>query len=284
MQVHPAAGADSKPADKTENEFEGELEAFMGKPLFTMQQLFTKRGGRNIVSAKDGTVLAIHHGTVRRSVDGGKTWSEAAKIGPDAGGNAIVDEKTGRVMLVVPTGHRWSSDDAGQTWKREEIKVLPNKMGHGAGGKDLNANCFQPGVTLQFGKFKGRLITPLRWSPSNSLMWRPVIYNTAMYSDDRGKTWQTTNPFPVLGTGEAALAEISDGRILYSSREHMTRGNRFFAWSYDGGERWLNFWRSDVLPDGARGTSYGCMSGLIRLPVKGRDILVYSNLDTAGAR
>jgi sialidase-1 len=112
------------------------------------------------------------------------------------------------------------------------------------------------------------------------LQWRPYIYNTAIYSDDHGKTWQTTAPFPVLGTGEAALAEISDGRILYSSREHMSRGNRFFAWSYDGGERWLNFWRSEILPDGARGTSYGCFGGLIRLPVKDRDILLYSNLDT----
>jgi len=152
-------------------------------------------------------------------------------------------------------------------------------MGHGADG-DLDAFCMQPGVTLRFGRYTGRLIMPARWCPSNALPWRPVIYNTAIYSDDRGETWQTTNPFPVLGMGEAALAEISDGRILYSSREHMTRGNRFFAWSYDGGERWLNFWRSEVLPDGPRGTSYGCMGGLIRLPVQGRDILIYSNLDT----
>ena len=266
--------------DKTENELDGKLDLFMGEPQFAMQELFKGRGGRNIVTARDGTLLAFHGKTVRRSTDGGKTWSDPAEIGPDAGGNAIVDEKTGSIMLVNPTGHRWISEDAGRNWKREEIEVLPNKMGHGAGGKDLNANCFQPGVTLQFGKHKGRLIMPVRWSPSNTLMWRPVIYNTAVYSDDRGKTWQTTNPFPVLGTGEAALAEISDGRILYSSREHMTRGNRFFAWSYDGGERWLNFWRSEILPDGARGTSYGLMGGLIRLPVEGRDILLYSNIDT----
>ena len=268
--------------EKTGNALDGKLEAFMREPRFAMQELFKGRGGRNIVTARDGTVLAFNGKTVRRSADGGKTWSDAAEIGPDAGGNAIVDETTGRIMLVVPSGHCWMSDDAGRTWTREEINVLPNKMGHGASGKNLDANCFQPGVTLQFGKHKGRLIMPLRWIPSNALMWRPVIYNTAIYSDDRGKTWQTTNPFPVLGTGEAALAEISDGRILYSSREHMTRGNRFFAWSYDGGERWLQFWRSDVLPDGARGSSYGCMGGLIRLPVEGRDILIYSNLDTDG--
>jgi sialidase-1 len=60
----------------------------------------------------------------------------------------------------------------------------------------------------------------------------------------------------------------------------MSRGNRFFAWSHDGGERWVDFWRSETLPDGPRGTSYGCMGGLIRLPFENRDVLLYSNLDT----
>jgi sialidase-1 len=145
---------------------------------------------------------------------------------------------------------------------------------------DLGAGAMQPGITLLFGKHSGRLLMPVRFIPSNALEWRRYIYNTAIYSDDGGATWTTTTPFPVFGTGEAALAELSDGRVLYSSREHMSQGNRFFATSYDGGTTWLNFWRSDILPDGARGTSYGCMGGLIRLPVMGHDILVYSNLDT----
>ncbi|MBM3334458.1 exo-alpha-sialidase, partial [Candidatus Sumerlaeota bacterium] len=60
----------------------------------------------------------------------------------------------------------------------------------------------------------------------------------------------------------------------------MSRGNRYFAWSHDGGELWIGASQSPDLPDGARGTSYGCMGGMIRLPVGGRDILIYSNLDT----
>ncbi|MGM0487571.1 MAG: exo-alpha-sialidase [Planctomycetota bacterium] len=267
--------------------FEGELSAFLGKPHFVLRQLYgmdkkEERGGRNIITAWDGTVLAFDGPRVRRSADGGETWSEPIEIGPKANGcNAVVDEATGAVMLIHPDGHRLISSDAGQTWKEEAITVHPNLIEHGSSEKkNLDAGCMQPGVTLLFGDHKGRLLMPVRWIPSNALPWRPYIYNTAIYSDDHGKTWRTTAPFPVFGTGEAALAEISDGRILYSSREHMSRGNRFFAWSHDGGERWINFWRSDILPDGARGTSYGCMGGLIRLPVKGRDILVYSNLDT----
>ncbi len=266
---------------------QGDLSAFLGKPHFAMQQLYgmgkkQERGGRNIVSAQDGTVLAFDGPQVRRSTDGGKTWGDPIELGTEANGcNAVVDEVTGAVMMVHPDGHRLISRDAGQTWKHEAIKVRANLIGHGSSEKkNLNAGCMQPGITLLFGEHKGRLLMPVRWIPSNSLPWRPYIHNTAMYSDDRGKTWQTTAPFPVFGTGEAALAEVSDGRILYSSREHMSRGNRFFAWSHDGGDRWINFWRSEILPDGARGTSYGCMGGLIRLPIEGRDILIYSNLDT----
>jgi sialidase-1 len=115
---------------------------------------------------------------------------------------------------------------------------------------------------------------------SNDVAWRPYHYSTAVYSDDGGAVWQVSKPFPVLGTGEATLAELSDGRILYNSREHMSRGNRFFAWSHNGGDLWINASRSPDLPDGVRGSSYGCMGGMVRLPLAGRDVLLYSNLDT----
>jgi sialidase-1 len=64
----------------------------------------------------------------------------------------------------------------------------------------------------------------------------------------------------------------------------MSRGNRFFATSYDGGSLWIEARRSGELPDGPRGTSYGLMGGMLRLPIAGRDILLYSSSDTeAGA-
>ena len=263
---------------------EGPMDAFQGESEFQMQELFEGRGGRSIV-AVNGTMLAFNRGLLRSSDDGGKTWSEAREIGHEAGGNVIVNETNGEVMLVQPgRGYMWKSKDNGQTWNREDIKVLPDGFGHGSPERSpLSVGAMQPGITLKYGGHKGRLLMPGRISgpeSSNAVVWRPYHYNSAMYSDDGGKTWQVSRPFPVLGTGEAALAEVSDGRILYSSREHMTRGNRFFAWSHDDGNTWLNPYRSPYLPDGARGTSYGCMGGLIRLPVEGHDILLYSNLDT----
>jgi len=263
------------------------LEEFLGEPSFQpMQTLWRGRGGwGGIVSTPDGTVVAFQSpggGTCRRSLDGGKTWGPEIMIAPDAkGGNALVDETQGDLLYVNPgEGWLYRSRDSGATWARETCEVRPD--GFGLTPKREGVSAMQPGITLAFGKHKGRLLTPARiMGPKNSndVPWRPYHYSTAMYSDDGGKVWQTSKPFPVFGTGEAALAELSDGRVLYNSREHMSRNNRYFAWSDDGGDLWNDATQTE-LPDGVRGSSYGCMGGMIRLPVAGRDILLYSNLDT----
>ena len=266
------------------------LNAFLGKQVFVpMQELWKNRGGTSIVVAHDGTVIAFRGtggNTLRRSVDGGRTWSNDIEIASGATqGNVVVDETTGDILYVKPkAGVVFRSGDHGLTWTAEEIAEV---KADGFGLIPTSVSCMQAGVTLKFGKHKGRLLMPARiMGPegSNDVKWRPYHYSTAIYSDDGGKTWKTSRPFPVMGTGEAALAELSDGRVLYNSREHMSDGNRFLAWSHDGGRLWLDVRRSKDLPDGPRGSSYGCMGGMIRLPVKGRDILIYSNLDTGAGQ
>lgn len=264
------------------------LEEFLGEPVFVpVQQLWKGRGGwGGILTAKDGAVVAFQSpggGKCRRSRDGGRTWDDDIVIGPDANqGNAIVDETKGDILYVNPgAGWLFRSRDHGASWVREEIEVRPDGFGHSP--KTEGVAAMQCGITLAFGEHRGRLIMPARImgpKASNAVEWRPYHYSTALYSDDGGAVWQTSKPFPVLGTGEAALAELSDGSILYNSREHMSRGNRFFARSHNGGDLWIDASRSPDLPDGARGTSYGCMGGMIRLPIDGHDILLYSNLDT----
>lgn len=258
------------------------------EPFFEMQQIF--EGGRfpSVVVAMDGTVLAFRAESktcpveLRRSEDGGANWSETIRAGEKNVnlGAAIVDENSGDVLVFEGGDIMYRSQDRGLTWRKEDVTILPDKLGgvgstHGA----------DSGITLRFGEHKGRLLQPARVYPpgmDNSLPFRPYIYNSAIYSDDGGKTWQTSTPFPVLGTGEGALAELSDGRVYYNSREHMTQGNRYIAWSDDGGEIWLNPTRCPYLPDGMRGSSYGCMGALTRLPIDDADILIYSNLDSEG--
>ncbi|MCU0873574.1 MAG: glycoside hydrolase [Pirellulaceae bacterium] len=286
--AEPGMAAAASPQNRNPADCPG-LQAFLGAPVsLPLQQLWKGRGGTNIVTVRDGTVIAFQSmasNKIRRSSDGGRTWSEDLEIGPGATyGNAVVDETSGDLLYVNPAQQwLWRSRDHGLTWARETITVRPD----GFGLVPNTVSSMQPGITLQFGSHQGRLLMPGRIQGpkySNDVEWRPYHYSTAVYSDDGGKNWQTSHPFPVLGTGEAALAELSNGSILYNSREHMSRGNRFMAWSHDGGALWLDAYRSPELPDGPRASSYGCMGGMIRLPVEGLDVLLYSNLDTDAGR
>jgi sialidase-1 len=251
---------------------------------FFTQQLFEGRGGRSIVATKEGTMLAFNGNELRKSKDG-NSWTAIEDIGEDAKGtNAVVNEENGEILLLSPKGYLLKSKDHGATWNKEEITILPDAFGLGAPGRSpVIVWASQAGITLKYGSKKGRLIMPARIlgpENSNDEEWRPYHYNTALFSDDGGKVWQVSSPFPVMGTGESALTELADGSIYYSSREHMSKGNRFVAWSYDGGNTWLNTYRCEYLPDGPKESSYGCMGGVVRLPIDGKDILIYSNLDS----
>ncbi|MFA5688221.1 MAG: sialidase family protein [Kiritimatiellales bacterium] len=263
-------------------------------PFFEMQELFIGRGGRNIVVALDGTVLAFHTPDVgfRRSQDGGATWTDLEIIDKRAKGNVIVDTNSGDILYINPAkGLLWRSTDHGNSWRQETMHIEPNFFGHGTpDGIPQNSVAAESGITIQFGAYPRRLLSPSRIaapSNSNDEKYRAYHYNCALYSDDGGKNWQTSDPFPILGTGEGALVELSTGEIYYNSRCHTaTDCKRREAWSFDSGRTWINPGKAD-LPDGLIGDSYGCHGGLIRLPFEGQDIILFSNLDaemTGGMR
>jgi len=271
---------------------EGKLEAFMGEPKLDIKQVY--RGGRfpNVLVAVDGTVLALWNGVkVRRSEDGGQTWGPEILVGRGfMGGGAIVNETNGDVLAFVESGHPpasltvYRSKDHGKSWAPVKAVIKPDTNGN---VPSMHMN--EHGITLRHGKHAGRIIRPARhYGKSNNRKFWPTHYTTAIYSDDGGKTWQTSKPFAEMGTGEAALAELSDGRLYYNSRCHWNKNKppkrRRCAYSADGGETWTDWQIVQILPDGPQNSTYGCMGGLVRLPVQGKDILVFSNCDSPGGR
>ena len=136
-----------------------------------------------VVVAMDGSVLVFKgHGSgtdeskyvsIKRSVDGGKTWTKESKVGDmikvdgdmsDDGrypnnnwtglGNVMVDEVTGHIMVFMTTlktaQKLFRSKDHGKTWKMEETQIKPGKDGWTPA---TNGAC-DPGVTMKYGPKK----------------------------------------------------------------------------------------------------------------------------------
>lgn len=281
------------PKQSKDQPVEAGIGSFLGKPELDLTKVH--KGGRfpNIAVAMDGTVLAVWNGVVvKRSEDGGDTWGPVIPVGKGfMGGGVTVNERNGEVFAFVEKNHPpadqtvYRSKDHGKTWSKLEVAINPDSKGN-APSFHMNEH----GVTLRHGKHAGRLIRASRYyaGKNHSSKW-PQHYTNAIYSDDDGKTWNTSTPFPANGTGEATLAELSDGRVYYNTRRHWAEEGsnprrRWHAWSDDGGVNWKDFSICEILPDGPQNTNYGCMGGLTRLAVKGRDIMIYCNCDSAGGR
>jgi len=252
----------------------GDIELFWknGKQFFDKQKLAL---GTTIAVTSNGNVL----GKDRYSADGGKTWKEMTGK-PEGAFYYTIDENNGDVLACegphepkLPS-FQWRSKDQGASWAREEVTVYKDKNGWLS-----SRSASETGITLKYGEHKGRLLTASRvfvgYDNRNNYDYH---YSNALYSDDEGKTWNPSSPFPFVGTGESALVELSNGVIYYNSRCHTRIGNRQIAYSYDGGKTWRDFRICDYLPDGPP-AFYGCKGGLVRLPVEGQDILIFSMND-----
>ncbi|MEM7234616.1 MAG: sialidase family protein, partial [Planctomycetota bacterium] len=183
----------------------------------------------HLAVAKDGSVLIFKERRdrglveVKRSEDGGETWSQPivagkrVKIdadmsddgryrGPHVGfselGNVTIDETSGDIMVFVgglkPSQTLYRSRDHGKTWKAEKFVIHPDKNGWFA-----TTYCCDPGITLRHGEHKGRLLMPAqvfvgpihadgKRTYLNKGLGRKFFakrYSSALYSDDGGKTW-----------------------------------------------------------------------------------------------
>lgn len=262
-----------------------------GAPVYEVQEIFTDGRFPNVVVTTDGTLVAVWGSNdlrVRLSEDGGRTWGMEILVAVKGihGGGAIVDESSGDILIFAEEQHPpapvtlFRSSDNGQTWTSGKPIIKPNSHGH---VPSMHMN--EHGISLSKGKYKGRIIRPSRYYGSgNGREFWTEHYTNAIYSDDGGKSWQTSEPFPAMGTGEAAIVELDDGTLYYNSRRHkstdgMDPRRRYVARSYDGGHTWEDLTLCRELPDGAQHTDYGLMAGLARLPVNGHDIMLFSNID-----
>ncbi len=189
---------------------------------------------------------------MRRSTDGGATWSPIRVIaddGPHTVGNPcpVIDRATGTVHLLLThnLGHDTEAQIVDQTSTGTRRALIMSSVDDGASWSDLvdltpdvkqadwTWYATGPGVGIQ--TRAGRLVVPCDHIEAESrTFWSHVIV-----SDDGGRTWRLGGRVGP-GINECQVAELADGRLLLNSRNHHrpVAHRRAVSWSSDGGETW----------------------------------------------
>ncbi len=250
-------------------------------------------------SASDWGELEIH---MRRSTDGGRTWSPAkqvahlaprigtrnlshwdkagppsAEVVPQTVNNAVaIADRNGTVHFLYCVEYMRAfylrSDDDGVTWSKPvEITYAFDQY---RPDLDWQVIGIGPGHAIQLQS--GRLVAPF-WMNTTNHAARLRGGSGVVYSDDHGKTWQRGDIVLAKGN-EPDIAELPDGRVLVTARNSDPRNRRMVAYSRDGATGWTApAFAEDLLEP-------GCMAGLVSHPGTGgtnRALLLFSHPNTA---
>ncbi|MCC6679776.1 MAG: exo-alpha-sialidase [Phycisphaeraceae bacterium] len=235
---------------------------------------------------KDGFTDWVDINTImRRSTDGGRTWSDPAVVIDDGlntvhNNTLVVDNQTGTLHLMHAINYArvyWrSSDDDGVRWSApheitDTFQTFRTRDGY---EWTVVAPGMSNGIVLEQGPHKGRYVVPVWLATSHS--HRPSISAT-VFSDDRGQTWQAgqiiaRNDDITPNPSETVLMELSDGRVMAHIRNENMQYRRAVSFSNDGATDWTTPVLDEQLFDPI------CMAGLARYDYH---TLIFSNPDSS---
>lgn len=217
---------------------------------------------------------------MKRSTDKGVTWDEKNITNQPSSSKlsymdptVVVDQVSGKIFLFTSLWNAvgkepakqgynnrammYTSEDDGVTWTEKD---LTDEVEIGVfSGATRMIGSFGPGSGVQMTsseKYKNRLIVPIRTFKVDKE--KGTVQNggnTAMWSGDGGKTWETGQPNK---SGEWTVTEAPDGALIGNIRYNGHRQNYV---SKDGGAKWPSF--SDYAPTALPTPDKGCAGSVI---------------------
>lgn len=293
------------------------------EPLLEKQEVFTAgKGGYPsyripaLLVTPAGSLLAVCEARktrgdwgaidilLRRSADGGRTWSDARLMSTVAGPHRknpaalqqkladpsavtknnpllIADAETGAVHFLFCQEYMrcfyCRSDDEGQTFSRPvEITAAFEPFRKHYDWKVLATG---PGHGVQLNS--GRLIVPVWLSTgTGGHAHRPSVIST-IYSDDHGATWHcgeivANESDPLVNPSESVAVALADGGVLLNMRSEAEIHRRAFSISPNGATGWSRPAFDQALVEPI------CMASMCRLSGAaggGKNRVLFSNPD-----
>lgn len=257
-----------------------------------------------LIATPAGTLLAFCEGRkygpsdmgdiallVKRSTDGGQTWSSQHVVWDDIGntcGNPcpVIDGETGIVWLPMTWNRgedRESAIIAGSSRDTRRVFLThsaddglswapPNEITTQVKCDDWTWYATGPGAGIQMGHgpHAGRLVVPCDHIEAQTRHY----YSHVIYSDDHGRTWQRGGRTPQHGVNECEVVELPGGRLMLNMRNYdRTQHSRKISLSADGGLTWGDIRPSQALIEPICQASIRRCTG----PGDGEEVLLFSN-------
>ena len=283
-----------------------------------VEQVDLWRGGRDgyhtyripaLAVSTDDTILAFcegrkhHRGDfgdiallVKRSTDGGATWSNQSVVWDDLGNTSgnpapVVDQASGAIHLLMT----WNRGDdherdiiAGSSQDTRRVYVTtsrddgvtwsePQEITGAVKQPDWTWYATGPGHGIQMreGEHSGRLVIPCDHIEAGTNDY----YSHIIYSDDNGATWNLGGRAPQPRVNECEVVEISGGRLLLNMRSYAPDARaRQVALSADGGMTWTGQRADPALVEPI------CQASIIAYPDDKRPTLLFANPASASER
>ena len=225
-----------------------------GYHTYRIPSLLVSPGGHLLAFCEGRRNGRSDHGDLdllmKRSEDGGETWSEQQVVYGEEGeitiGNPcpVVDGDTGMIWLPFCRNNgdvliTCSADD-GRNWTEPRDLTADVKR------EEWTWYATGPGVGIQLegGAYRGRLVIPSDHRAPDSYEWGAHVF----YSDDHGQTWELGEAIQP-GANECQAVELVDGRLMMNMRmQGYHEGFRGVAFSDDGGATWSQLRHDEHLP------------------------------------